>query len=79
MLAAIDHVGTMPTPAYIAGFKKCTTQFILVHSPAAGTHASTQKGVGLEFDHAIAAPWSCQHTSWHTKKEGARGHEITRR
>src|SRR5215216_5237783 len=44
---------------------------MLAHSPAAGTHASTQKGVGLQFDHAIAAPWSCQRTCRHTKKRMA--------
>ena len=69
MPAAMSHASTMPAPAYIAGFKKCITQFMMAHSPAAGTHANTHKGVRLEFDHAIMAPWSCQRTSRHNKKK----------
>ena len=55
MPAAMSHAGTMPAPTYNAGFRKYHSSCWRTHQPA-GTHASTQKMVGLEFDHVIAAP-----------------------
>ena len=54
MPAAMSHAGTMPAPAYNAGFRKYHSSCWRTRQPS-GTHASTQKRVGLEFDHAIAA------------------------
>lgn len=56
MPAAMSHAGTMPAPAYNAGFKKITPQFMLAHLPAVRHTCQHTKRVGLEFDHAIAPP-----------------------
>lgn len=73
MPAAMSHAGTMPAPAYNAGFKKYHSSCWRTHQPA-GTHASTQKMVGLEFDHVIAAPVVMLAHLPTYKKDGPRRH-----
>ena len=52
MLSPEVHAGTMSAAGIQCRLQKNTTQFMLVHLPAADTHASTQKG--LEFNHTIS-------------------------
>ena len=74
MPAAMSHAGTMPAPAYNAGFRKYHHSSCWRTRQPAGTHASTQKRVGLEFDHAIAAPVVMPAHLPAYKKDGARRH-----